>query len=183
MRSEWDVFANDCVNLRLVEEASEMSDIASPPPLSFHPDLTHQVFDDERILGFKKPVIDMYYAADTLYSYMAFEVCFKCVCGLVCVNVCVSVCICVCCVCVCVCIYCALTHEYERVYACTSTCHIVIVSCGYLALFLYCSVVLLLFCVLYFVSAVRFNALSSQLTHSHALSHLYRTTFGCSTRN
>jgi len=75
-RSEWDVFANDCVSLHLVEEAAEMKGTDTnngQPAMSFHPELTHQIFDDERILGFKNPRVDMYYASDSLYSYMSFE--------------------------------------------------------------------------------------------------------------
>jgi len=64
--SSWDNCANDCIHFKLVRTAADISDESK----TFHPLYSHQLFDEEKILGYKKLKINMFFSATALNCYL-----------------------------------------------------------------------------------------------------------------
>lgn len=65
----WSYHANKCMHLRLVGSGEEMSSA-----VSFHPEYAHVFFgDDERIEGYHKPCLELFFNAVTFKSLVVFS--------------------------------------------------------------------------------------------------------------
>lgn len=59
--------SNEAIHLKLVKSESDITD----EDTTFYPTHTYQLFgEDEKIMGYKNPKIELYYVASTLYTYL-----------------------------------------------------------------------------------------------------------------
>jgi len=69
VNDEWTCEAASCIRFKLIRKLEDLHNDFT----TFHPIFTHQLFDDERITGYKGLCIEIYKAADTLFTYLHIE--------------------------------------------------------------------------------------------------------------
>lgn len=63
---EWTVLANEAVHFKLVRKKEDVEDDST----TFKPEMSHQIFDDEKVKGYKGLNIQLYYSAGALSPYL-----------------------------------------------------------------------------------------------------------------
>ncbi len=67
------VDSNEATRIRFVNDAKSLRSTPFNDTNSVHPDLTHQLFDDEKIFGYKNPQLLFYFTPATLTPYYEFS--------------------------------------------------------------------------------------------------------------
>ncbi len=81
LSDEWRCSANDAMTFRLVRPSPEKESKTSETPvelLNFHPRYTHQLWDDEEIVGYKRVRALVAFTSGALYTYLHVEYESKC---------------------------------------------------------------------------------------------------------
>lgn len=62
---DWELWAKDCINLKIVRTEDDLTNDET----TFHPVYTHQLFDNEKIVGYRGLKIELYFNASDLFTY------------------------------------------------------------------------------------------------------------------
>ena len=62
---DWELYAKDCINLKIIHKEEDIYDNS----IIFYPIYTHQLFDNEKIIGYKSLKIELYFNASDLFTY------------------------------------------------------------------------------------------------------------------